>query len=245
MKRTPLATLLARNDDGTALIIAMMATMLLSALGMALVLTTSTETLIGTNHRASRQVQYAADAGLERALNDLLVAWNWDVVTAGTVKSSFIDTAPRVLPDGSNVDLAAYTANLQADTDATYSNAPNRPMWRLYGHGPMSRLLPTVTSRDYVIIWVADDPSETDGNPATDTNDVVILRAQAYGENGSRRAVEALVQRTTGTSLERGYVAQRGEGEHNRRQRQIGVGTPGQALTEMSMDINDGVLTVQ
>src|SRR5687768_3046015 len=108
MKRTPLVIRLARNDDGTALIIAMMATMLLSALGMALVLTTSTETLISTNHRASRQVQYAADAGLERALNDLLVAWNWDVVTSGTVKSSFIDTAPRVLPDGSNVDLAAY-----------------------------------------------------------------------------------------------------------------------------------------
>ena len=41
-----------RHEDGIAMIMAMAATLLMSALGMALVLTTSSETLISSNFRA-------------------------------------------------------------------------------------------------------------------------------------------------------------------------------------------------
>jgi len=53
------------------LIIALMATLLMSALGAALVLTTSSDALIAANFRTAQEGVYAADAALERAMADL------------------------------------------------------------------------------------------------------------------------------------------------------------------------------
>ena len=51
-----------------------------------------------------------------------------------------------------------------------------------------------------VVVWVADDPSETDGNPLQDgtlaTNPgrgVLAMMAHAYGRDGTRRVVEVTV----------------------------------------------------
>ncbi len=91
---------------------------LLTALGMALMLTSQTETMISANYRDSMEGQYAADAALERVMDDVLTVHDWntllattDGVTAG-VTSGFHDTAPSspiTLPDGRTVDLAKAT----------------------------------------------------------------------------------------------------------------------------------------
>ena len=49
----------------------------------------------------------------------------------------------------------------------------NNPRWRLYAYGPVHDFLPTgtINSPFYVVVWVADDPSETDANPALDGSD--------------------------------------------------------------------------
>jgi hypothetical protein len=52
-----------------------------------------------------------------------------------------------------------------------------------------------VDSAMYVVIWVADDPSEVDGAPTVDANGVLTVRAQAYGPGGTKRMVEATVAR--------------------------------------------------
>ena len=52
------------GEEGIALIIALMAVLLLSALGFALVMTTSTETMIATNYRNGNEGLYAADDAL-------------------------------------------------------------------------------------------------------------------------------------------------------------------------------------
>jgi len=54
-----------------ALLVAMMAMLLMTALGAALVLTTSSEAIIAGNFRNSREGLYAAEAVLERSLDDL------------------------------------------------------------------------------------------------------------------------------------------------------------------------------
>jgi hypothetical protein len=47
------------------------------------------------------------------------------------------------------------------------------------------------------VVWVADDPSETDGDPAVDGNGVVCVRAEARGPAGSRRVVGLTLRRVT------------------------------------------------
>jgi hypothetical protein len=56
-----------RGDSGFALILAILALMLLTFLGLTLAATTSTELQIATNYRWSQQAFYNAEAGLEAA----------------------------------------------------------------------------------------------------------------------------------------------------------------------------------
>ena len=199
------------RERGMALVVALMAMLLLTALGLALVLTTSTETVISANHRMAHETLHAADAGIERAMRDLMLVPRWDDVLTGSVASSFTDlTRMPTLPDGSTLDLASATAELQGEIDAANRWNANNPRWRLYAYGPLSDLTPTgsVRSRAYVAVWVADDPADGapdatagDGNPLFDTNGVLTLRAEAYGPMNSRRVVEATVARTGQASV--------------------------------------------
>jgi hypothetical protein len=59
---------LVRNERGISLIIALMSTLLLTALGLGLVMITITETMISANFRDGGEAVYAADAGVERVI---------------------------------------------------------------------------------------------------------------------------------------------------------------------------------
>ena len=162
---------------------------------------------------------------------------------AGSVVSGFIDSSPYRLPDGTTADLSAMTAALQGDSDAVFGvSTANRPIWRLYAHGPLDLLLPTsvVGTRSWVAVWVGDDSGETDNDPTVDGNGTILVHAQAYAEGGSRKEIEASAVRGATTSLERGYVAQRGQDEQNRRDRKEAVQTPGASLNEMILALTSG-----
>ena len=51
-------TMRLRREDGMAVIVALMAMMLMTALGLSLVLTTSSETMISGNFRAGGEALY-------------------------------------------------------------------------------------------------------------------------------------------------------------------------------------------
>lgn len=215
----------ARSERGAALIIALMGVLLLTTLGLALVLTTSTELLIVGNYRNSQEALYGAEAALERALQDLLTVPDWNTILAGTNRSMFIDGLPsglRILADGSTIDLEEVTnvANcgktarcLPAELNAVTDERPwgtNNPRWTLYAYSPMRELLPTDTidSPFYVIAWIGDDPSENDGDPTKDgslqTNPgmgVIALRSEAFGPGGTHKVIEAAVARSDRGSL--------------------------------------------
>ena len=202
------------------IILALMATLLMSALSAALILTTSSEALIAANFRNAQESAYAADAALERAMDDLASIADWNSILDGSIQSAFVDGPPsgiRMLADGSPLDLG-QTLNMMncrkttpcsvANLTATTSQRPwgaNNPVWRLFAYGPLSSLLPAhaIDSAYYVAVMVADDPSENDNDPLHDgdgaaTNPgtgILALRAEAFGPRGAHRVVELTIAR--------------------------------------------------
>jgi hypothetical protein len=252
---------ITRNESGVAVVIAMMAMLMMSALGMALIMTTTGETMITSNFRNSTEGLYAADAALERSIDDLLTIPDWNKLLDGTVQSAFIDGEPsgtRTLPDGSLLDLAQVQNLADCDKTAACSAADlaaarpwgaNNPRWKLYSYGRLRELVPTgtVNSQFYVVVLVADDPSETDNDPAkdgvVDTNPgrgVIALRSEAFGPRGAHKVIELTVARTDTTELERGYTGQRGQDEQNRRARKAAVQSPGKTLSMGSLTTSTG-----
>ncbi|OLD22050.1 MAG: hypothetical protein AUJ01_01060 [Acidobacteria bacterium 13_1_40CM_3_65_5] len=260
-----------RREDGIAMIVAMMAMLLMTALGLALVLTTSSETMIAHNYRNSSEALYAADAVLERAMDDILTVADWNklidpATPGGMMQSAFVDGRPlnevRTLLDGSTIriDQAINMANCQkidpcsdADMNANTAERPwstDNPRWQAYAYGNLADMLPstdTINSPYFVLLMVADDPSETDHNPSKDGasadnpgSGVLALRAEAFGPRGAHKVIEVTVARTDTTELERGYTGQRGQDEQNRRARKSAVQTPGKALTMQTLDMIGG-----
>ena len=228
------------DERGAALIIAMMATMLLTALGVALVLVTQTETMVATNFRNAGEGLYAADAGVERVVQDLLLVPDWNRVLAGSEQSGFRDggLGVKTLPDGSQIDLNALTTTLQSETDSANVWGDDDPVWRPYAWGPLTDLIPggtSITSLYYVVVWAADDPADDDNDPAADTNGVLTMHAEAFGPNSTHKVIEVTVGRTSSAEIERGQIAQRGQEELNQRARKAAVQTPGSKVTRMQM----------
>jgi hypothetical protein len=234
-------------EEGTALIIALMAVLLLSALGAAVIMVTNTETKISANYKNSQEALYAADAAVERVVQDLLMVPRWNDILTGNATSSFVDggTGDLIsLPGGGEMRITTATAQLQADSNATGMWGANNPQWRPFAWGPISDMLPgnTIDSPMYVAVWIADDPAEADGDPASDTNGTLTLHAEAVGPGGTRKVLEVTVARTSSTEIERGQIAQRGQEELNQRARKAAVQTPGKTLGNMQMNLGTGNL---
>ena len=177
------------SERGVALVIALLAMMLMTALGMALMLTSQTETLIGGNFRDSVEGSYVADAGIERVMQDVLTVPDWntiltspDGIRAG-VTSGFVDgTLTPTMPDGKQINLVSATNMINCNKVTTCSDAdlnalegdrlwgPNNPRYRLFAWGPVNDLNPTATlnSPFYLVVWIADDSAETDSDPNVD-----------------------------------------------------------------------------
>lgn len=264
----PQSTLHPPNDErGIALIVTLMTLALLTALGLGLMVTTATESALSVNSRDGAEAFYAADAGIERVMQDLLLVPDWNTILTGSVTSPFIDGSPggtRTLAHNSGqINLTTLTNMLNCERATSCSTGDmnaytvsrpwgaNNPRWQLYAYGPAEDLVggTTINSAMYVVVWVADDPSENDNNPLQDGSGtgkgIISLRAESFGPNGAHRVIEATVAKTDSSELERGYTSQRGQDEQNRRARKSAVGVPGQGLTRSAMSAAAGGLTVR
>jgi len=204
------------SDRGVALVLVMLVMMTLSALAMSLALLVSTESRVTANYRDGLEVFYGAEAALERVLPDLAAEPDPNRVLTGLSISSLTDGPPglRRLPDGTFMDLHALTSTLNCgrpvcgdvDLDEAREDRPwgrNNPRWQLYGYGPSTALgAGTGQARVYTVVWVADDPSETDMDPFTDGGGEenpgrgrLVITAHGYGPSSTRRVIEATVGR--------------------------------------------------
>ena len=190
------------NDAGAALISVLLVAGLLAALGVSLVLVGDTERRVAANSVYAVETAAAADAALERALVDLRRMPDWRRWSRETcVESRRRQPAPVARrrrprfdrcdgqPSGRDqcLGVLAPTAGLAA-----------------HASGPISALAQgsAVDSAAYLIVWVADDPADADGNASVDTNGTLTLRAEARGLGGARRAVEATVALTATGALQ-------------------------------------------
>lgn len=183
------AVLKGGSERGVAIVVALLALLLMTAMGMALMLLSQTETIIGANYRDGVEGTYVADAGIERVMQDVLSIPDWntiltspDGVRAG-VTSGFVDgTLTPTMADGRTLDLAAATnmincnkttACSDADMNTVIGDRPwgvNNPRYRLFAWGPVNDMNPTPTlnSPFYVVVWISDDGAETDSDPSVD-----------------------------------------------------------------------------
>ncbi len=202
---------LPADDRGIAVVLALLLAVLLGAIAAALLALTTTETSISLSFRHGQEASHGAEAALERALHDLAAMADWSAALSAppaNATSTFDDgeTVPRT-PAGRSLDLARLTSDRQAESDARAGPdvfGADSPEWRLFAHAPLSALLrgPGLDLPLYLVVWVADDEWDGDGDPTTDRNGRILVRAQAFGAGGTRRSVEARVGRTGGGDLQ-------------------------------------------
>jgi hypothetical protein len=184
-----------RSDRGAALLFALMIVSLVAALTASLVFIVVAESRVGRNHQFAQAGVYAAAAGMERVIGELRRQVAWTAVPSTSSSSADFNDgrALATLADGRSLDLARLTAARQAASDAFYPTGPNRPVWNLYAHASLTRVissdprLPT----PYIVVWLADDPDDADGDPLRDSNGVILARSEAFGARGAWRAIEA------------------------------------------------------
>lgn len=207
------------HEDGVALLTTVAVLLVVSAVSAALLLSSSTDARIASAFQAGLEGRHAADAAAERALLDLAGTPDWSAALDGSVRSPFVDGPPsgaRSLGQGARVDLDQIRnlnncghagACTDAELDAVTAERPwgsNNPRWQLFAYGQLAQMSTLSRTRDgfYVVVLVADDAGETDGQPAQDAasaadpgHGIIVLRAEAFGPTGARHAVELTVER--------------------------------------------------
>ena len=153
-------------------VLTMMLSLVLAALGSALAMGSSTETLIAGSYRQGSVLFYAADAAANFALQTL-AATDWAQVLDTGEMSWFAEGGP------SNPELQVAPAG-----------------YRLYAHGSFATLMKRLPQQTdaRVVVWLADltVPEQMSAGRT------VGLIASAFGPFGGRRsvAISARLQRT-------------------------------------------------
>ncbi len=182
----------------------------------ALILLSSTETIIAGHFRNSIEVKFAAEAMMARGIDLVSSDDDWAASIAGVAPSAWTDGAlggRRSLADGTMLDLAQAVnlANCQKtvpcaaqDLAAVSVDRPwgsNNPTWRPYAYGPLSDMLAagTIDSSYYALLLIADDPAGSHrpaaaGAPAP-PREGIALRAEAFGPHGAHAVIEVAADR--------------------------------------------------
>ena len=211
-------SLRASSERGIALIMVMLATTFLSALGIGLMLAVFMDRMATGNKAGSVAMLHAADAGIELAARELALAIDWNMALSGAAPSSVTDGQPsgvRGIHGGGSVNLTAATNMLNCGKATTCTTAQmnansrerpwgvNNARWQLFAYGPIEDFAQLERPAPcYLLVWIADDGRELDGKPLEDEaaadgpgHGIVRVHAEAYGSGGSRRAIEAELAR--------------------------------------------------
>ena len=188
-----------------AVIAAVLATALLSALGLAIALLGSGEMTLAGRERTTRALRAAAQGAAQLAIADLETMPDWTaVLTAGTsadvaaVRARLADATlnPRPPWGDAVIDLHVMTAQVQFAEDDVHGPEDAPQVWRLFANGPLETVAPGGSSGPwYLAVWIADDGADTDGDPDRDSNGAIALHAAAFGPGEAVASVSVRVVR--------------------------------------------------
>ena len=194
-----------QDERGVAVVIALLMALLIGAIAAALVVLTTTETLISASFRQSDEAAYGAEAALERGLHDLADDAGLVAGPGGAAGQRHLElrrwridaarhpTAARSTSRGSRPIASARAMRATAQP----SSGPTVPSGACSRTPPCERCStgPGLDLPLYLVVWVADDESDGDGNPEIDSNGRILVYAVAFGAGGARHSVEARVGR--------------------------------------------------
>jgi hypothetical protein len=137
--------------------------LLLAALAFATVMTTDVERMSAASEPNRLAVAYAADAALERAIQELQAPPDWTSALGGGVTSALREGGATMW--GQSIDVTAMTSELQAETDAAEARGADTTRWQLFLSGTLSAMVPGRPREvlPYLVAWVGDDLAESDG----------------------------------------------------------------------------------
>jgi hypothetical protein len=180
------------------LVVVLIVTTIVAGMAAMMLALTDVDVAGASSARDGAEAFYAADAALEMAIDELAALPSWTPALTGSSSARWTGGGSTVqTPLGVQLDLPRATSTVQAESDAAASLGANNPVWRLFGHAPVSALFADSgpLADIYVVVWVADDRADTDRDPSTDANDSIQLRAEAHGRRHSRRIVESVISR--------------------------------------------------
>lgn len=174
-----------RHESGFALILAILALMLLTFLGLTLATTTSTELQIASNYRNSQQAFYNAEAGLEVGKRVLRGLQSWGLVLPTARAANF--SAPS--PHWARVGFSGEPSRNYENCPAPPGNCCDNYGYEGYGAvlDPLNTAFPFQNVYEYqnlrlkgtFTLWVRREKMYTGGlladNPA---DDQLILTAE-------------------------------------------------------------------
>ena len=188
-----------------AVVIALLATLLLTALGVSIALLGIEESMLSLHERTARALRNAASAGAQLAVADLRMAPSWDPLLApaampplSAIPGRFLDSSltPPAPWNGASIDLVAATAALQAAATGARGPSDAPQTWRLYLSGPLGRAAPTSGAGPwYIAVWIADDRADMDGDPSVDSNGLLSVHAAAYGPAEAAVGIDLTLRR--------------------------------------------------
>jgi hypothetical protein len=184
---TPCPIVQRASERGSALVGVLLLLMMMSALVAALAVGGQTETLISRNERANAQARAAAEAGLNHAVElATTYIFRWSANGFGSVAGA-VD-ALLVGPDG---------VSGSEDTDADNGSLGTRAGIDADEDIPLDTKL-TITGgilAEYEASLMDDDATAPDenGDPYTDANRTLIIRATGYARDNSEVTVEAMI----------------------------------------------------
>lgn len=187
------------GERGAALLVVLLTTTLVAGVATALIVQTSADVVLSASYRTGQEVFHAADAGLERTVAELAGVADWSPLLAvppANQTASFSATgASFQTPDRQVLPLAGLLAARQAAGPGGF--AADTPQWRVYAHATLAALWPPPADVPPagLVIFVADDGLDGDGDAGADSNGRVLVHVDAYGLHRARRSVEGLVER--------------------------------------------------
>jgi hypothetical protein len=170
----------------------------LSALALTVALLAAIDTGIDAAARGRTETQVVAEAGVAMLIARLAAEPDWSAVLAGDIPPHRLSPAvPPSVASWGPLDPIELTTRLQRESDAHSRWPGNDPVWRLYQHGRLADVLAQRPLADspYVVVWVADDEADADGDPRRDANHLLEARVDAFGTGRAHHVVLVTLRR--------------------------------------------------